>query len=77
MPTKRQFSYLRNLGMAMSHALTALIGARYDMPFSAQVGAWVVERKWRGRVFEPVINWLFGDPNHCLKAWANFKGKHQ
>ena len=72
MPTRRQYSYLRNLGIAASHAISALIGARYDMPFSAQVGARVVERKWRGWAFEPIVNWLFGDPYHCADAWKRF-----
>jgi hypothetical protein len=72
--TRRQYSYLRNLGIAMSHLLTALIGARYDMSFSAQCGAWSVSIKpfsrFRAAIFVPLINRIFNDPHHCRNAWA-------
>ena len=70
MPTRRQLSYIHNLGIALTRALAAFIGVDYRISFSAQCWHWDRNNKWRGIILRPIIDEIFfWDPQHCRRSY--------
>lgn len=58
-------------------ALLTLGGAKRNETISA--AAWSLEGdgKWQGKVFRPLIDWMFSpiQKDHCFQAWREERGR--
>ena len=52
-------------------ALLTLGGAKRNETFSGAAWSTELDHKWQGRVFRPLIDWLFTwvERDHCLQSW--------
>ena len=71
--------YLLNVAIAIDQTLNALRGGSPDETLSA--AAWRTEQKgrWLGRVFRPLIDWIFSqfEKDHCRKSFESERnGRH-
>ena len=54
-------------------ALLTLGGSKRNETISAAAWSLELDRKWQGRVFRPLIDWLFTklERDHCLQSWLS------
>jgi len=52
-------------------ALLTLGGSKRNETISAAAWSLEMDGKWQGKLFRPVIDWLFSrlQKNHCLECW--------
>jgi len=56
-------------------ALLTLGGSKRNETISAAAWSLEMDGKWQGKLFRPIIDWLFSrlQKNHCLECWLEEK----
>lgn len=54
-------------------ALLTLGGSKRNETFSSAAYSTELDGKWQGRVFRPLIDWLFAlvERDHCRQSWLS------
>lgn len=61
-------SYLHRLLVAIDELGNTVADGNPRETISSRVGRAARDGKWWGRLLQPVINWLMGNPHHCQEA---------
>lgn len=66
---------MKQLLIALDQALNALSGGMADETLSAR--CWRCRDRQPYKTLQPVIDWLFSDPDHCEKSYESEKNRSQ
>ncbi len=64
------YTYFIHILIAFDQLITTLVGGFPDETLSSYAYRLNLQNKLGGKIFMPIIDWLFRNPNHCKESYT-------